>query len=358
MPNAPEPDFTLLARYFAGEAAPGQRAAVEAWAASDPANAEELAFLRGVWEKGSAVPAPTRVDAMWSSLSRRMRGTSASDGVREQRQRVSTPRIAPVVSPSRSATPWLAAAAVVTFAAITLWRTSADESPLPVANTASPSGERQFATARGERRTIRLSDGTRVELGYASTLRMRGFEAGRRELWLAGEATFDVAHDTTRPFVVHAGGATTEDLGTSFAIRAYGDDSPVQVLVMSGKVAFGPTNTSGADGATSGTVLLPGQLGRLRRGGRIEVERVADTSAYLGWLSGHIAFHGARLADVAAELERRFDVPIRVADSSVGGQRVSLQNFPARSLGEVLDAVTVPYDLRYRRVSGTVILER
>jgi transmembrane sensor len=128
----------------------------------------------------------------------------------------------------------------------------------------------------------------------------------------------------------------------------------VRILVMSGKVAVRPTGSQ----ATGGTILTPGQLGRLRRGGRIEVESRVDTTAYLGWRSGQIAFHGARIDEVAAELERRFAVPIRVADSAVGAQRVNLQNFPARALGEVLDAVTVPYDLRYRRVSGTVILER
>jgi transmembrane sensor len=353
MPYAPEPDFALLARYFAGEATPDQRSTVEAWAASDPARADELALLRGIWENGSAVPAMPRVDAMWSSLSRRMRGAHADETAKERRDRVSIPNIAPIVSRPRSRLPWLAAAAVVAFATLTVWSTNKSGSTSRVGDVAT-STERAFVTARGERRTIRLGDRTRVELGYASTLRVRAFDGGRRELWLDGEATFDVVHDAARPFIVHAGGATTEDLGTSFAIRAYENDAAVRVLVMSGKVALRPTSGP----AANGTVLLPGQLGRLRHGGLVEVQSVDDTSAYLGWRQGQIAFHGARIDEVAAELERRFDVPIRVADSGVAAQRVNLQNFPARALGEVLDAVTVPYDLRYRRVSGTVILER
>jgi transmembrane sensor len=219
---------------------------------------------------------------------------------------------------------------------------------------------REFSTARGQRATIHLVDGTRVELGFASTLRVRPFAAGgRRELSLEGEAVFDVAHDPRRPFLVHAANAVTEDLGTTFGVRAYPADSVVRVVVVSGRVALRERNPApGAPApAARGAVLGPGELGRLDAAGRLEVERHVDTSEYVGWLAGRVSFRDARLDEVAAELERRYDVTIRIPDSTVAARRVTV-DMTARSLTDVLDAATIPLDLRYRRVGGAIVLER
>ncbi|MFL5574379.1 MAG: FecR family protein, partial [Gemmatimonadaceae bacterium] len=218
---------------------------------------------------------------------------------------------------------------------------------------------REFATARGQRATIRLVDGTRVELGYASRLRVAAFApaAGRREMYLEGEAVFDVVHDPARPFVVHAGNAVTEDLGTVFGVRAYPGDAAVRVLVVSGEVALRPRLPApGADSTSA--VLGGGQLGRLDARGRVEVESGVDTTEYLGWLSGHVSFHDAPLSEVAAELARRFDVTVTIADPRVAARRVTVE-MPGGSLTQILDAVTTPIALHHRRdaASGTVVIE-
>lgn len=356
-------DWALLARYLAGECTAAERSALQRWLAEDPSRPGELAALRDAWERAATLPPRSRVDAMWNRLAARMHpatgvagGARAPDSTVRPTPRRPTPVIAllPHREPARRV--WrvaagLAAGLVLSIGALSTWQRSIAKGGIP----AEPP-TKEFATAPGQRATIRLADGTRVELGFASRLSVRPFENGRRELRLEGEAAFDVVHDAARPFLVHAGNAVTEDLGTSFAIRAYPDDAGVRVVVMSGRVALRP-RTPSAPAETDETVLGPGQLGRLDATGRIEVRSGVDTTEYLGWLSGRVVFDNARLDEVAEELERRFDVPIRIAEPAIAARRVTI-DMPTRSLAEVLDAAVVPLGLRSRRDGSTIVLER
>ena len=98
----------------------------------------------------------------------------------------------------------------------------------------------EIATSRKEIREIALPDGSKVWLNKGSTLRY-GKElqsVAQREVWLEGEAYFEVVHKPQQPFVVHAAGAVTQVLGTSFNMRSYPDESTVAVDVLTGKVNF------------------------------------------------------------------------------------------------------------------------
>jgi transmembrane sensor len=183
---------------------------------------------------------------------------------------------------------------------------------------------------------------------------------------LAGEAIFHVVHDAAPPFVVHAANATTEDPGTVFGVRASPGTGAVSVLVVSGKVALRPRARAGASApaeggvgaaVAAGAVLGRGQLGRLDASGHVDVTSGADTAAFLAWLSDRVVFRNATLADVAADVGRRFDVDVRIPDPAVASRRVTV-DVAAHSLTDVLDAVTVPLGLHHRRARGTIVLGR
>ena len=108
--------------------------------------------------------------------------------------------------------------------------------------------------------------------------------------------------------------------------------------------------------AGQGTVIRPGHAGRLDARGQIEVVRV-DTSKYTAWLSGCIAFDNARLDEIAAELARRFDVDVRVADEALAAKRITV-HAPATTLAEVLDVITIPLGVGHRRAGGVIVLGR
>ena len=352
-----EVDWTLMARYLAGECSGSERAAVERWLDETPERRREMAEVSRWWSEAGLLPTGQRVDAMWSVLSRKMHEGDSVAVARPARMRhghthvMTHPAFARTTPAPHARWPLVAALAAGIAVAATATLAVRGE---PGAALSSPS--REFTSARGQRATIRLVDGTRVELGFASTLRVFAFEDGRRELTLDGEALFDVVHDSTRPFIVHAGNATTEDLGTTFGVRAYASDSAVRVVVVSGTVALRPRRpVAGVPEANA--VLGPGELGQLHANGRLDVQRGVDTSAYFSWLSGRIAFHNQSLERIATELERMFGVTIRIPDPAVAGRRVTVDmNLPP--LTELLDAVVAPLDLHHRREGGVIVIER
>lgn len=95
----------------------------------------------------------------------------------------------------------------------------------------------KFKTPPGVKSTMTLQDGSKVMLNSGSSIRyLKNFETDQRILFLEGEAYFEVARDTLRPFSVIAGGTKTTALGTAFNISSYKNEN-INVSLVEGKVA-------------------------------------------------------------------------------------------------------------------------
>lgn len=328
-------DWALLARYFAGELSDGERRQVEEWVVADPARAEEVASLRRLWEQVRLLPPPSRVDALWGNVAGLMRAPPARARQLRVAARASRWR------PNRTHGAIAAAMAVVLLAG-GVWH-AATVGSTPATTASDP--VRRYETGRGQTANVQLTDGTRVTLAPASVLEVRSFERdGPRELELVGEAVFHVTHDPTRPFLVHSGNAIAEDLGTVFGVRSYPGDERVEVVVVEGRVALRDQNAP----AHSGTILETGQGGRVDLAGQVVVLPAADPQRHLAWSHGRVVFKQLPLREVAAELERRYDVDLEIPDPGVAARRITL-DIPAGPLSDVLDAVAVPLNLRVER---------
>ena len=102
-------------------------------------------------------------------------------------------------------------------------------------------------------RRVTLPDGSLVQMSPGSNIRFANDNhASSREVYLDGEAYFDVAHDASRAFYVYAGNVITKVLGTSFVVRARGDDGKITVTVKTGKVTVYSRST-----AHKKTVITP-----------------------------------------------------------------------------------------------------
>ena len=336
-------DWSLVARYFAGEMSSAERADFERWIGRDPSRRDELVLLRQLWEEAAAVPTPAAIDGMWRALAQRIATGDSSDAPRRPSTPTALDRVAsrrsPILPTATAASPWrpaLMAAAATVFITIAIsdWR----QDRAPVAPIEPP--VKQFRTAPGQRATIQLTDGSRVELGIASVLTVEPFTDSVRNVTLEGEAMFDVVHDERRPFRVRSAGAITEDLGTRFGIRAYPEDRSVRVFVTSGLV-----RVRGVAGDAS-KLLRPGDLARVSARGAVTTETNVDTTRYLAWTNSRVVLRNERLSDAAVELGRWHDVPITIRDPRVARMRITV-DMPLGSLDETLKAVTIPLGLRY-----------
>lgn len=195
-----------------------------------------------------------------------------------------------------------------------------------------------YATPVGGRLEAQLADGTRVRLNTDSAVKVRFDGRTRRVELLRGQAFFDVAHDSAKPFIVTAGATEVRAVGTRFDVRR--DGEAVKVVLTQGKVLVSERGVSSAP-----TTLVPGQS--VRAGGKIGVSRpvAADTEVATGWVSGRLTFRGTPLAEAVAEINRYSRDKILLGEDIPAEARVN-GVFPVDKPGEFVAAVTALYGLK------------
>jgi transmembrane sensor len=363
--STPEHDDELerLARYAAGEGSAEERAALRSWIEERPERAAIIAAMRDVARIADPQAAGWDARSAWSALATRLAlpSTAAPGPAPAPELRTRSPRERAPKPPkiaffeSKRRTRWrptaIAAAAAIVFmsaGSLALWRS---EHPAP-SRAAAEQPWREYATRRGQRATIELLDGTHVDLGVDSRLRVRMPEAGTREIVLEGEAVFDVAHDSLRPLTVRAGNALMKDIGTRFNVRAYPGVGSVQVTVASGLVQLNDTT-----GAPSSELLLAaGDLGSINESGQAKLRHGVDTTQFFAWTQGRLVFDRTPFGEAATRLERWFDIEMLIPDSSIASRRLTA-TIAAQNVEEVLAAVTLPLHLRYERRGRVVVVE-
>lgn len=170
-----------------------------------------------------------------------------------------------------------------------------EEEEIPAWNTVS--------VPRGKEFSLQLSDGTKVWLNSASSLRFPvRFGEGPREVVVTGEAFFDVAKDADRQFIVHADTVAVAVYGTAFNIAAYEDEASIETTLLRGCVEV----TSGR----RKVMLEPGQQARVGRSGAIFDVRQVPAEEYAAWTRGVFAFQEEPLSSICRKLSRWYDIEI------------------------------------------------
>jgi len=187
-----------------------------------------------------------------------------------------------------------------------------------VSTTGQPAAVR-FATAKGERRVVRLPDGTRVTLNTDTAVALAFTPNGRLVRLMRGQALFEVAKDASRPFMVEAAGRRVTALGTVFEVRL--DPGRMKVVLVEGRVVVDHAAAAEAS-APAPTLLKPGQALVAELGVPQRVAPV-DVGDELLWRDGYVSLEDAPLANAAAEMSRYTSAPIRVLDDETGRMRIS-----------------------------------
>jgi transmembrane sensor len=205
----------------------------------------------------------------------------------------------------------------------------------------------EITTLPGQRADLRLPDGSRVSLGMASRLRYPVRSGGKsRDLYLDGEAYFEVVSDADRPMRVHTRRGVTEDIGTAFSIRAYGG-GPLDVVVTEGVAVLHAT-------PTDSVLLGPADLGRVAVDGRLTRTADVDVENYLAWRDDRLVFYHTPLPEVLERLRAWYGIDIELGDSSLAGLTFigTYEQEPSKT---VLDELAVVAGLRYEH-RGTLTL--
>ncbi len=210
--------------------------------------------------------------------------------------------------------------------------------------------EKAFATGLGERETVTLADGSRIELNTNSALRVAA--ADPRKVWLdRGEAFFQVRHDTKHPFVVTAGGHRITDLGTKFAIQR--EAGRVRVVVMEGRV-----QVALASGKAEATLLTAGDVG-LATTSTVAVTRrpLLDLENEVAWQKGLLIFHHTTIADAASQYNRYNRTKIVIADAAAAKLAIN-GTLPTNDVEAFARLTQKFFDLHVERRSNEIVISR
>jgi len=192
-----------------------------------------------------------------------------------------------------------------------------------------------------------LSDGTKVWLNSETEMRYPvAFGAGKREVFITGEAYFEVVKDAERPFVVVTPRTKTTVLGTSFNIMAYGGERHTEITLVSGAVAV----TAGKQNCR----IVPGHQLSVDNESLEWHDRVVNVSFYTSWKNGLFDFDDMSLEELAAKLSRWYDVDFFFASRTAADKRFTGAIKRNRSLQFMLDFIQKTSGVRFERKGKTV----
>lgn len=202
--------------------------------------------------------------------------------------------------------------------------------------------DRTFRTALGERQTVTLVDGSRLELDTNTEVTVHYSRRSRELKLVRGQAAFTVAHGDTRPFDVLADNGRIRDIGTQFDVRRR--TGRVSVAVLEGAVEVSIPNIAAAR-----SLRQSQQLSYTPQGNFSAVESI-DVAAAAAWRKGQLVFKNQPLGEVLAELGRYHTTSLTVASPRIMDIKVS-GTFPTDNIELALTTIAVTLSIKLTQTS-------
>ena len=230
----------------------------------------------------------------------------------------------------------------------------------------------EVVTKRGSKSSIKLPDGTIVRLNTDSRLTYLNFTAGKnREVTLIGEAYFDVAHDSSRPFIIHTGKINIKVLGTSFNVRNYPQDKELETSLIKGKIEVS-LESRPEDIITlkpTEKLIIAKEQDELATATKVKSSidnKVVLTSitylrhdslvAETSWLNDKMVFVNQPLDKIAIELERKYAITVSFKDEKVKKYRYT-GVFENVSLEKVFQLIKYSKNINYKIDDKNIVIE-
>ena len=208
----------------------------------------------------------------------------------------------------------------------------------------------EIVVPRGGEYSLTLADGTVMRLNSDTRVRFPNTFAGEeRRVFLVGEAYFEVARDTSRPFLVEFSEGVVQVLGTHFNVKAHREQSAFATLV-SGKVKV----SSGKDSV----VLKPGEYCEIKAGNRQLSVHEADMMSVLAWKNGEFVFKDASLEHVMNELACWYDMDVVYASDDLKGIKLHIYMNRTQTLEEALEIMSKMGNVIYQVQGRKIIVKK
>jgi ferric-dicitrate binding protein FerR (iron transport regulator) len=318
----------LLFKYVSGQAVPIEILAVQEWMDGSEKRKNELARLRNIWilagleNEIDPISRDRETERIWNII----RSLNAKEQRRNFFIRLSK------------------------YAAIFLFFMCISGVVGYYISDSSKRLENSFSeiiVPKGQRSTVVLPDGSKVQLNSDTHLKFVKFDTHQRIVRLEGEGYFDVTHDPSRPFTVETTTIQVEVLGTSFNVTSYEDDPCMTTYLSSGKVKI--TDQAG------NVILNPSEAYTYNKVTHESTKRKIPDQRYSSWTKGIMVIEKETIGALAKRIERRFNVKVIFGDNDVQNH-VYTGTIGDQDLNTILKALEFASSIKYKRNGDTVSL--
>ena len=205
----------------------------------------------------------------------------------------------------------------------------------------------------GKRFNIVFSDGSKAYLNSGSFIRypVKFIEDKKREVFLEGEAFFDVAENKNELFIVNSNGINVEVYGTKFNVRNYSEDFNSDIVLVEGSVGINNSEVSEL------TILKPGFKGSVdKESFRVTTSKV-NTKIYTSWIDGEVIFRNETFSQILKKLERLYNVTIinnkNESLNEVFNAAINVEN---ENIEQVLEYFNKIYNIEYQIFNNKIII--
>ena len=212
---------------------------------------------------------------------------------------------------------------------------------------------------KGSKSTITLPDQTIVYLNSDSKLTYYSdFGNNVREIWLEGEAYFDVTPDKSHPFLVNAGNLNVHVTGTTFNVRNYQNDEDISIALVSGKVNISTDKHSGKSKNADNISMNPNQLLTYNKSNQDISTTTINALDRISWIEGSFRFHALTFEKIAKELERIFNVTIDIRSNQLKNETFTGSFSDKQTFREIFHEINVNHKYKWVRKKNIIIITK
>jgi len=211
-----------------------------------------------------------------------------------------------------------------------------------------------ISTPKGGQYQLTLSDGSKVWLNAASSLRFPAtFSGNERKVELTGEGYFEVAHNPSKPFIVTKNNVEIKVLGTHFNVNAYDDEDVIKTTLLEGSVRVTKGNKS--------TLITPGEQAVVSNSSStmfsINVKKDVDLDEAVAWKNGKFIFQDADIKSIMRQLEHWYDVSVIYDDKEVTNEEFVGSISRNVNISQILQMLEKTGAVKFEITGRTVIVK-
>jgi transmembrane sensor len=207
----------------------------------------------------------------------------------------------------------------------------------------------------GKRFELKLSDGTHIYLNAGTSLKypVKFLKGEERQVFLNGEAFFDVTNDVNHPFIVNMNNVGVKVFGTKFNASSYPESESINTVLVEGSVSIFNNNNEYDDKTAS--ILNPGYLASWNKlNKKVSIEK-ADIAMHIAWIDGRILFRHLPFKNIIKQLERHYDVTIMNNNKKLN-EEFFTASFDIETIEQVLETFHKNYNINYSKINNQIII--